>query len=455
VVFESLALANSVSLRQNQETHFMGLFKLGSIGARSLNYISDQYENKEARNVQLLEGRIQLVPELVDSQLGLGMDLEGQVSVAQPMLNSFTANELYFRIDPLWTEATLYLGRKRSKFSNLDARWKLGVWEPIFKVDALDPHSQGLTGLFVAFESAEMTYEFFASPFFLPDHGPQVETRDGEFVKGHPWVQYPPEELTMAGQPIATHYNIDRPDLGDVVIQQSYGLSIRKGDSSQTGMSVGLAWAHKPMNQLLLGLDPDMSLVGQSRWDIGIHPEVGTHEVGSLDLSYRAEHWLTYVGGLSDSPSEKIFDGPWTYQKFSAATIVGGGMEFFADGWQIGLGYLQRRGGDSRMVGKAAPYLSDSLPERFLFEELLNAELAYEGDLAVHWAYEVKGGWRQELRARSEIVALQGSLMMGPYWKGFLGVDLLKAGDGVADRKDFVESYRNNDRAYGGIQYVF
>lgn len=431
----------------------LGRDKLGQVGSKSTYYLNDQYQNPEARSVQIFEGRI--TREADESDFSLGIDLEGQFSMSQQWYNSFTANEFYFRMDPLWSGATLYMGRKRSNWSAMDDRWKMGIWQPVYKVDSLNPHTQGLTGLFVTFKQENWVLEFFGTPFFLPDHGPQVETRNGEFVKGHSWVQYPPSQIIIKGQPTPAFYSIDKPSIPDIIVNTGYGMNLQWGDSESEGWMGRAAWAYKPMNQLLLGFDGNLNLSEQERLEIDIHPDVGFHEVGSLDGVYRGEKWLAYAGVILDVPKYTPFDSPWTFQNFSPSRLTGGGIEFFTNSVRLGLGYVHRVGGEASVGGPRASSSMQVLPERFSFQDLIKAELSYGGDLGAHWSYELSGEWRQELQEKSEIVSGQGALLMGPFWKAYLGLDLLRSDNRLSQKSDFIESYQANDRVYGGLQYAF
>lgn len=431
----------------------LGRDKLGQVGSRSLYYLNDQYQNPEVRSVQLFEGRI--TREADESDFSLGIDLEGQFSHAQQGFNSFTANEFYFRMDPLWSGTTLFLGRKRSRWSTLDDHWKLGVWQPNYRIDALNPHSQGLTGLFVDFKKDNWVLEFFGTPFFLPDHGPQMETRNGVFMKGHPWVQYPPSQVIIKGVSTPAYYRIDKPSIPDVIVNTGYGFNFQVGDPESEGWTGRVAWGYKPMNQLLLGFDGSLNLGDQGGLEINVHPEVGFHKVTSLDGVYRSEKWAFYVGVVEDQPEAYQFDLPWTYQNFSPSHFIGSGMDVFLGPVRVGLGYIHRQGGDSRIAGPRASTGNHVLPERFLFKDLVKTELSYAAGLGSRWSYELTGEWRQELQEGSEIVSAQGALLMGPFWKAYLGMDLLRSENQVLENADFIETYQANDRVYGGLQYVF
>lgn len=431
----------------------LGRDKLGQVGSRSLYYVNDQYQNPEARAVQLFEGRI--TREADKNDFSLGIDLEGQFSPQHQGFNSFTANEFYFRMDPLWSGTTLFLGRKRSSWSGLDAGWKLGLWEPVYRIDALNPHTQGLTGLFVNFKTSNWNLEIFGTPFFLPDHGPQMETRNGQFVREHPWVQYPPSEVYIKDVPTEARYQIDKPSIPDVIVNTGYGMNLQWGQPDHEGWSARAAWSSKPMNQLLLGFDGNLKLAEQDHLDIKIHPEVGFHRLASLDGFYRSENWAMSVGLIDEQPQAQAFDLPWTYQNFSPSQYAAAGFDFFTESFRWGVGYLQRSGGELLARGPRAGSAGGVLPERFLFRKLVKTEIVYNAPLRGRWSYELAGEWRREIDEGSEIFSGQSSLLMGPFWRVFMGFDLLQSENRIPNKADFIESYLMNDRVYGGLQYVF
>lgn len=449
----SILQASSSKFSYDPYRDHLGHDKLGQVGTRSLFYLNSEYQNPEARSVQLFDGRI--TREAEEGEFSLGIDLEGQFSVSQQLFNSFTANEFYFRMDPLWSGATLYMGRRRSHWSSLDDRWKLGVWQPVYKLDSLNPHTQGLTGLFVAFKQTNWNLEFFATPFFLPDHGPQVETRNGQFVKGHPWVQYPPSQLLINNEKTSAFYRIDKPSIPDVIANTGYGMNFQWGEEGRAGWLGRAAVAYKPMNQLLIGFNGNLNIADEGRVDIDVHPEVGFHRVASLDGAYRWTNWGIYLGVIQDTPDIAHFDSPWTYQNFQRSQVTGGGIEYFTDFFRMGLGYIHHDGGESRVMGPRSNLSSQVLPERFLFKDLVKTELKYIGAFGPHWSYELSGEYRYELNEKSEIISTQGALLIGPFWKAYVGVDLLRTDNGVKDKVDFVELYQSNDRLFGGVQYVF
>jgi len=433
--------------------------QLGYFGTRSISFINTHFQNPETRTIHYLEARLFRQPQ--DAQSIFGFDLQGQWASNQKELSHFTLSELYLKQKVTGTGFTFFLGRHKSSWSLLDDQWKVGAFQPIYKVDALNPRSQGLTGLFMNFKGANWELELFGTSLFLPDQGPQVEAQNGHFVKRDTWVYYPPSEVKVNGVLTPIDYNIDQPTPREVVNQKGWGFNAQWGNIQEEGLAARMGWAYKPMNQMLLGLNGFMvleeeTLSAENHLDIQLRPEVGYHNVRSMDLTYKFKQFLFTAGILDDVPQKKEFAAKWTYQNHTPSQLRGAGVQFLAEnGWTTGLSYLEKLGGHSQVFGPEKDLVGDYFPERYSFEELIKVEISYHKNFNSRYGYEFTGEWRKELKEGSELASLQGALLIGSLWKTYLGLDLLRSENKVPSKKDFLEANLSNDRVYGGLQYVF
>lgn len=438
--------------------------KQSYLGTQSLFYINKNIINSEARALHYWEGRVYQDTHNNDNNLGL--DIEGQFTSSQGGLNSISMNELYWTTNS-YADATpkFAIGRKTSQWSWLDRHWKLGAYEPVYKVNPLNPSSQGLTGLFLGFKGENWDLEFFGTRVFIPDQGAPIETAKGHFVKKDPWVFYPPSEVSLNGVPTPVTYEIDKPSIQDVVDHQGFGVNAQIGQIEEEGLSGGAAWAYKPMNQLLLGLkgyetlrQTEVSAAESEKntVDIQLHPEVGYHQISSIDLAYRWSSLLVTLAAMSDRPMKKEFAPEWTYQNYLPSQLLGGGIEFTSEaGLRLGVHYLSRQGGEGQTEGPEKDLVGSYIPERYSFAELAQGELGFQKKLSSRWGYEGSGEWRKELREGSELYSLKGALLVGSAWKAYLGFDFMKSENKNPQTKDLIEANLANDRVYGGVHYVF
>lgn len=431
------------------------------LGTRSVSYINENFQNPEARSINFFEGRY--FRQTKDTDNNFGFDLLGQFATNHSWLSNLTVNEFYLKTQMPYTTngPILYWGRHKSNWSLLDDNWKIGAFQPIYKVDPLSLSSQGLTGVFIDFKGANWNLEVFATPLFLPDQGPQVETNHGRFIKRDPWVYYPPSENNLNGVITPINYTIDRPTNREIILNKGFGINGQLGQLEEDGFSGRMAWARKPMNQLLLGLNGFMVIHGESasntsQVNVELRPEIGYHTVQSIDLTYKMKQWLFILGAIEDLPEKKQFESKWTYQNHTSSQLLGAGIQFSTEtGLRIALNYLHEQGGESQIFGPEKDLVGDYIPSRYSFKNLVKTELSYQKKINHQYGYEGTGEWRKEINESSELISLKGALLIGTLWKTFIGMDLLKSENKELNKKDFIEANLANDRVYGGFQYVF
>jgi hypothetical protein len=446
--FTNALIAEPFPVRNTQE---------GSIGIRNTEYINKDYSVAPNKKNTMIGGRISSPVD--DEEFGLGVDIEGQFVNDQPVLNTFTAHEFYFKVYPEWQNSILYLGRKKQPWSELDSNWQLGAWEPVFKVDPLDVRGQGLTGFFVDIKKPNWTLELFATPFFLPDHGPSIDAHDGKFIDGHPWVNLPPKTVNIFDEVTPAYYTLEKPSATDVVAQKAYALRFRWGQDDSHGDSAGfstqVAMAYMPSNQLVLGLNGINNISESRKVEINIRPQVTYHRLLGLDAIYRSENLRMAISFLQEDPEENEFSENWTYQNQVMTRFLSPSLSYRWQNLEMRASYIRRMGNPSNTIGPQAVLFKSVFPDRYGFQELFKTELKWQQNYSGHSRYYALTRWTQELVEKSDIISFQGGCQLGPFWQVYTGFDLLKTENHNTKIADLAETYQQNDRAYLGVQYVF
>jgi hypothetical protein len=431
--------------------------KEGSIGIRSTDFVNKEYKSVTSKKTTMIGGRISSPVE--DEEFGLGLDIEGQFVNDNPLLNTFTAHEFYFKVYPEWQNSILYLGRKKQPWSELDSTWQLGSWEPVFKADPLDMRGQGLTGFFIDIKKPDWSLELFATPFYLPDHGPSVNVRDGQFVQGHPWVSLPPEQVSIFGEQTPAYYNLDKPSATDVISNNGYALRFRLGKDDNhvdaTGFTGQVAIGYLPVNQLTLGLDGAYNTSDKNRLEIDIHPEVIYHKLLGVDTSYRTENLRLGFSFLQEDPEDPKFSPKWTHQVYYSTRFTSPSIAYKWNNIEAKLSYLKRTGGEADTLGPKATIFKKAIPDRYGFNELIKTELKWQQKTGALLKYNTLVRWVHEQQEQSDIFSWQAGCQVGSFWQVYGGLDLLKTDNRNKDSADLAEIYQRNDRAYAGVQYVF
>lgn len=458
-----------VSLSLNATLMTQNLEPNGLLGFRSMNFINSHYPEAKIKSPQLIHGR--LVQKGVDESLLMAVDIEGQFARDQKVFNSFTMHEFYFSTRPEWLAQGMSFGRIKKHWSLLDETWGLGLWQPLYKNDALRPVSQGLTGLVIHLEKPHLDFDIFASAFFIPDQGPNVFSENGQIVEGHPWVPLPPKQLNFLGVSTDVQYRVEKPDVTGILFQTSYALKARFKTLAPFDWTI--AYAYKPMNQLSLAYDGVLSLMpasaGGAKGVIDLSAGSSYHSLTSTDVTYRYNTLLFGLSLAKEVPQKAEFTDKWTYQSFNESFLTSLSAQWEFEAGLISFSYLNISGGESVEQGRLAADQSGSssgeanpdsersqvLPDRFSWREAIKASVKWHLPLAQSQNFVNQVSYLQDLKDLSEIVSLSTEYYTNRYWKIEFGLDFLRSSNRDKSFSSFAERYLDNDRVYTGVAYVF
>ncbi len=420
---------------------------------QSESFISPYYESSSSNNFQFLRLNIRNAePEKEAFQ----MDVKGLFSFNSSLLNSLNVGQLYYQNVSTDQRTSLLIGRKMWNWSDLDRRWDLGIWEPVFKWNPLSPENQGLTGLFWVVENQSLRLMLFASPIFLPTQGPQFEMNEqGQFTEANPWYRTPPKSVKLfsSNDSADIEYRIQKPTESQVVIHSTYAGQVQFG--AEEGVKASLAYAYKPMNQLLLAYDGIFN-VAKNKAEVDVLPFVQYHSLTSADLSYQVGRLRTGVSGLKDSPQNNSnLESHWTKPVLSTATSVSPYIDI--DGGMFGgsIAYIQVQGGDIAEVGSLANPDRMTLNSTYRFKEATDLGLRMRYRMAKNKYLVSQIHWTQSAKNQFELIKWSNMMKFARSWNVFGEVQLVKAEEQSLLNRNEVAEYANNDRIMIGAGYVF
>ncbi|MGZ3722765.1 MAG: hypothetical protein ACXVA9_07545 [Bdellovibrionales bacterium] len=361
----------------------------------------------------------------------------------------------------------LAIGRQKRTWSRLDEEFNLGIWQPQLRWDYLAPKQEGLIGVFFDIElSEEFRLTFLFSPLFLPDQGPNYQLTNGRFSSRNRWFSQPQSRVALFSESgvnpsTPLYFEIDRPAEEQIIMHSSFGFALNYQSSSQFWTSA--SYAYKPQNQLHLGIEcaTCLSIVGPLEITAIIHPAVIMHHVATLESGYDGLNYRGYLSLTGDFPSESKFPQAYAESPLDSMMIAGGGFQHVLFHWMGNpstLKYSYIRVFNVKTRDKKglvdAEQVHSSL-DRYPYREVAAAEwkltLLQTGanrlNFKARYSYSVpeKGGW----------ISAGLDLNQGPLtW--YAGADVL--GSGVGDdspNAGLFTKYRSNDRAFGGVSYVF
>jgi hypothetical protein len=359
---------------------------------------------------------------------------------------------------------TVALGRRKAFWSQLDQDWQLGLWQPKVQIDALRPEDQGLTGAFYHLETDSLSILGFVSPLFIPTMGPDIKEKDGGLESDSRWYRSPSRTFEFqAGQDTRLAYDLDIPDINELINNPGYGLRAAVGNKT-LGFWGSASYGYKPINALLLKYKTSLFLpeTDPSTGEVVISPSVGYHTVYGGDLGYKAELGNLTISYVEDEPIRKFASDNWVMQQpqpMQAASFhfdTDFGLGWFHEPILFGFNYLKIWGGGIRDFDAEGNEKGAIFDNRFKFTHAASLQFDFTANV---WAKTLNTRFRymRELDQMGTLINTEFSyypvrdiaLVLGA---DILGVDKDKESD-LESR--FLNQFRANDRVYGGLSYVF
>lgn len=420
------------------------------------SFISSAFESNQKTNYQFFGARLKTEETAAERNGGnpdvLRMDLSGGVAFGAPLLNYLNFSELYVQL-PVAEEQSFTMGRKKLNWNDLDARWDLGVWEPVFKWNPLSPQRQGLVGLFWELERKNYGLTLFASPLYLPDEGPSFEIDNGEFVSGNPWFHRPPDSIHIFNETTKIEYNLQKPKESEVILQRSYGGKIRLGSADSLMFQV--SQIYKPSNQLALGYDGVLD-IPRDRGVVDLQPQVFYHSLTGADLTYRFMNWKYGVSGLYDRPDQKdVFDSKWTQPVFQNAVLVSAFVEAYFHSFKLYAQRLDISGGEVTEKGDLANPGRRPLMTRYPYRQA--NEVGVAGQYLFSRSRRLIAGVSYIRSDKNDfsLVKFNGRFRLSSMWSLYSEMQLIEAGPLTVSNQNDIAQFANNDRFLIGVAYVF
>lgn len=421
----------------------------GHVSVAQEQFFSPDFEASQQKGFSYLGAKVrsQLDPQ-DESKTGLIADVDGQFSPGVSVMSYLNISEFAFRTQQF------AVGRLKKNWSRTDEIWKLGLFQPQFRFNPLDPKTQGLTGLFLELEGDGMGFRIFGSAIFIPDQGAGYEIKKGKFESTNPWFEAPPEKIQFFGVTDRLEYQVQNPDMAKIVFNPSYVAQVYFGDRDK-GFYAESSFASKPSHQLALGFDgfgtPNQVV------QVNVLPQFYRHSLIAAELSYSQNGVAGGVAGLSERPEVPDFAKNYTYVIYEPSTVVSPFVRFQSTRWMGLLSYMKVSGGAAHLEGDLASTASQSsfMPPRYPYSEAARADLQYTTKFRQKRALSLKA---THLRSPSNLFAMWGG---GGEWvfDRFFSVSaeflLATAADSEEARSTVVGRYANNDTARLGLSYAF
>ncbi|WP_374073817.1 transposase [Bdellovibrio bacteriovorus] len=427
----------------------------GQIRMEGMQYFTPIPEAPQLSFSQLLSARLSALKET--SWVDMAADVSGGTFFSRGQ-SHFVVHEAYLASHGN-TAFKTFLGRKKKDWSELDRRWQLGLWQPKFAIDTLRPEEQGLTGLFVDYNTQGWEILGFATPVFIPSMGPDIREESGGLVADSRWYRAPSRDYDFNNRINTISYELDIPDTAKLVGNGGVGFMGRLGNKEQGPWIVASA-GYLPVNELILKRK-NFKDVSEDKVDVTVSPDVSYHSIYSLDVGYSFSNLKMSLSYLQDEPKEKLPETDWSIQKLMPIKAYSAAFDFSLNNVMtktlaFQLEYLKVDGGGIEDI------LANGNPDDFtLFDQRLKFTNALsfrvEGQLASFFRrpFVTRFKYLYDYDQRGSLLNTEFLYYPSQKWAVVMGGDVLGVQDESYNTSSFLNQYRANDRVYGGMTYVF
>lgn len=410
------------------------------------SYISPAFEATQKNNYQFVGAQLKTESFSNDN---LRMDISGGVAMGAPLMNYLNVTEFYFQNTQNPSES-FYFGRKKMLWSELDSRWNLGLWQPVFKWNPLAPEEQGLSGIFWQVDRPQYTFVLFASPLYIPNQGPSFEIQDGGFTRGNPWFHQPPQSVRIWNEATAMQYRFDQPNETQIVLQNSYGSKVSFGEAQN--LRAQLSYLYGPDNALALGYKGSLDLA-TLKGNVELKPQVFYHSLAGADVTYKINHWKLGLSAILDRPGkDKIFDSEWSQPTFEDAILVSPFIEWGDAHWAVNLMRLDVFGGAVKEVGENLA--NTPLTNLYPFQQASQISVMSQFNMGHGQRLFAKMSYMLSEKNDFELIRVNSRYRLSGLWSLFGEMQLLRAGPVTKDNVNDIAQFANNDRLMLGVAYA-
>jgi hypothetical protein len=367
-------------------------------------------------------------------------------------------NELYIGLEKKEspTHASIYLGRKRFDWSDLDGYWSLGLFDPRFRWDYLNERESGLVGLFPGFKTSGFQITAFISPIFVPEQGAPFDITGGDCHSTSPWFNCPSSTIRVFNQPTNVNFSLDIPPIKELIVHEGHGATARVGQD--TGPYARVSYTHKPINQFLLSFEGRLDLSTLAVPAV-IRPRVLYSDNYAADFGYNSQdlrHGVT-ASSILERPVRDVTPSTWNTQETSKTDLYGltvrtrplEGVKFT----RVEAAYLHREGGDAADRG---PFVN---PNANFFEP----RYAFKNAFSLAAFTPIFDDWSRRFQLSTKYIvdtANTGNILVfdafySPLVRVVLNLGFDILGSDNTSPVDFISRYQRNDRFRGGVSYSF
>jgi len=146
----------------------------------------------------------------------------------------------------------LLLGRHILDWNSSEKFWSLGKLNALQNFTLLGQQQEGVSGLHYDYRADHFKWSLIASYFFVPQMNPTLIMKDGKVTSNTDWAKLPPTRTVINNQIVPIYYDIQKPEVSEVVLQKTLGTNLGYLWNSGSLSAFGI---YKPENTLRMNAE--------------------------------------------------------------------------------------------------------------------------------------------------------------------------------------------------------
>lgn len=336
------------------------------------------------------------------------------------------------------------IGRKFVDWSAGDSEWGLANTNAHEGINFINFKREGIFGVHYSTDRQGFNIDLLASFFHLPQVNPGLnyKNNNGEITAKSQWSRVPPKSVLIEGTEVPLYYDVEMPNLGDILLKHSFGMNgsyrWKSGQASVYGL-------YKPESNVRVLATSQYEQLGTDQVRVNVSPFVNHTWVYGTKFQQAFSSFHTVAGVDVIAPERKhagsVFDVGSTKfaPKYVKRTYFHTSIKYTHDYFYTQLSYIKLIKGQ----GGADDYFS-------------NDTLWYNA-LALKWKYmfsdsfSYQGSFRVDLEKADKMLTSEINYSMTNYLNVAMGVELIAANNNTS----YWYPYRMNDTLYTSLTYTF
>lgn len=338
------------------------------------------------------------------------------------------------------------IGRTILNWSHTDQIWGLGKVNNRVNFDYFEPGQEGLTGLLweQKFNNG-FTFGAFGSVVYIPEMNPGTEINEdkGTVECNNPWCSAPASSTDFEGKQVPIFYNVNYPEIADVVFRYSAGLRL---GYEKDWFSSNVFFIRKPENNISIAAEV-VAEANISEINVEVTPQFYYHNVsgGNIEIAL-SERAKIYGSAIRIEPntlpdgSQPLIEYTGLKPNKKIEEYLSSGFLYSDGDFKSHIGYIARVSEFDRENDILVDYPRWNQAIHLAASKNLTRKLFVSLD------------YKYDMLTEDRLTMFNTSYSFGPSVIASLGVNII----GTDPNQDsFWSQFENNDAVYSSLKYNF